>query len=224
MSLTGEAPWDTIHTVVSDTAEIYGLLDGESRSVVASGLNIPAGRFIRVTLNGGITFLEATVTAVGTETKTVLSPTSHGTAENGVTTLAFRRIVGGSFTTELSGDKMTFYQDNFTTPSPTDISNFDRFTTTGNPTTDGRSTGLGGILRTQYLAHWGAKSGGHCNTIGELANQGLWGFYWSDKEQNSTNANGLYFATTEANNQVVTNPQLGQFKYHGFTLRCVKTQ
>jgi uncharacterized protein (TIGR02145 family) len=77
-------------------------------------------------------------------------------------------------------------------------------------------------LRTKYLEDWGAKYGGTCNTVGVLSNQNVWGFYWTQLEGNSTSSRGLHVGSTVSNSTVVINPQLNHFKFHGFTLRCIR--
>ena len=68
---------------------------------------------------------------------------------------------------------------------------------------------------------WGGAYGGNCNSNGALANQGTWGFYWSQTELPVTilvtNAWVLNFGTGGP-----VNPQHSVSKNYGLALRCVR--
>ena len=68
-----------------------------------------------------------------------------------------------------------------------------------------------------YITRWGGAFGGYCNSDGTLWSQGSWGNYWSQTELIATNGRYLVFDSYGS-----IFPQHWNFKYLGFTLRCVR--
>jgi uncharacterized protein (TIGR02145 family) len=62
---------------------------------------------------------------------------------------------------------------------------------------------------------WQGVLGGWCNNAGALSNQGNSAYYWSSTQAGTNTAYGLLFESGNVNSQY------GDFKYYGYSLRCI---
>ncbi len=97
-------------------------------------------------------------------------------------------------------------------PTSTDFYNLDR--ALGGTGANGQSNTT---LRNNYLNTWGGQYGGYSGYNGTLSRQGSYAYYWSQTEYNATNGYRLYFYSNGG-----VYPQNSDYKYSGFSLRCVK--
>jgi uncharacterized protein (TIGR02145 family) len=71
--------------------------------------------------------------------------------------------------------------------------------------------------RNRYLTNWGGTYGGRALSDGALLNQGTWGIYWSQSENNAGSGFRLNFATDG-----YVGPRGWDNKNRGFAVRCVR--
>ena len=71
--------------------------------------------------------------------------------------------------------------------------------------------------RNRYLTNWGGTYGGRALSDGSLLNQGTWGVYWSESENNAGSGFRLNFATDG-----YVAPRGWDNKNRGFSLRCIR--
>ena len=98
-------------------------------------------------------------------------------------------------------------------PTSTDFCNLDK-ALSGLTTCTNRTDAT---QRNRYLSTWGGQYGGFSNYDGSLSSQGSYADYWAQTEYNATIGYNLYFGSNGG-----VYPQDNNYKYLGFSLRCVK--